>query len=642
MLEIEKTETICNKKQIDDFFDEFCKSKDRNYAGLLAKHGINEEALISYARWAPNRYQRVCLNRTNNMELVLLCWNKGQGTPVHNHDGKECWVHVVKGDFEDHLYTSDLPKTFIETRYVSAGESTYMTDEIGSHSLHNVSGELALTLHCYAKPIDECEVYDADTSNVEIKYMEYDYDFSGCSSPKNEMIETLSDFVSLSKDLLEDEVENPISTRIPVDELAQTIDISLTDEPLDEIKYYELLKEVVLATPKTSSNLFFNQLFGGRKSKAILGELLSVMLNNSMYTYKVAGVQVGIEKEILNQVITKIGYGEDAAGTFPAGGSMSNFMGMVMARDRKDEQGKNRGVASKLIAYTSIESHYSIEKNAAFIGIGRDQVRKVPVDDKGKMRMDKLEAMILEDINKGNTPFYINATAGTTVLGVFDPIKEMAVIASKYNVWLHVDGAYAGAVFFSDKYKYLLDGVNDSDSFSFNAHKMLGTPLSTSIFVANEKKYLYSSFSNSADYLYQTDHDDYNLGKSSFQCGRRNDALKMWTLWKSVGTKGLENIVDHQFYLADVAREYVKNHPDYELYSFEDSVSVCFNYKGISANKVCTQLYENDELMVGFGTFGETEFIRLVTINSTNKKEDILNFFKVLENAMTSNALGLN
>jgi len=160
---------------------------------------------------------------------------------------------------------------------------------------------------------------------------------------------------------------------------------------------------------------------------------------------------------------------------------------------------------------------------------------------------------------------------------------------------------------------------------------MLGTPLTCSIILTQHRKCLYDSFSNDADYLYQTDGDDYNLGKISLQCGRRNDALKFWTLWKSIGTKGLEQIVDHQFLLADVAREYIRNHSDYTLYSFDNSVAVCFNYKNISPQKLCTLLYENSEIMVGYGTFDSTDFIRFVTINSGNSKEDILNFFNALE-----------
>ena len=95
--------------------------------------------------------------------------------------------------------------------------------------------------------------------------------------------------------------------------------------------------------------------------------------------------------------------------------------------------------------------------------------------------------------------------------------------------------------------------------------------------------------------------------------------------------RGIERIVDQQFELADVAREYVSNNPDYKLYSFDDSISICFNYKNIDPIALCTALYEQQVTVVGFGTFEEDTFIRLVTINANNSKEDILNFFKVME-----------
>ena len=160
---------------------------------------------------------------------------------------------------------------------------------------------------------------------------------------------------------------------------------------------------------------------------------------------------------------------------------------------------------------------------------------------------------------------------------------------------------------------------------------MLGTPLSCSLILVKDKKHLYDSFSNDASYLYQTDHDDFNLGKKSIQCGRRNDALKFWVLWKSVGTNGLAQIVDKQFELAETAREYLKNHPDYTDYSVDDTVSVCFNYKGVPAEDICTLLYEYSELSVGYGSSKGTTFIRLVTINATNEADDIVNFFKTIE-----------
>ena len=453
------------------------------------------------------------------------------------------------------------------------------------------------------------------------------------------MTEDLKLFNELVELLLQDEQQNPVAEPIDTDKLYKTLDLQLNEEPSVDEAFKNTLTQIIKSTPKTASTSFFNQLFGGRLSRAILGDLLAVMLNNSMYTYKVAGPQVGIEKTILHKICDMIGYGKESDGTFASGGSMTNYMAMLMARDRHDPSIRTKGVHSKMIVYTSEVSHYSISKNASFMGIGRDQVRFVKADNLGKMMSKDLEVQVQKDVNKGHQPFFVNATAGTTVLGAFDDITSMSKVCKKHNLWLHVDGAYCGSVIFSERYKYLVKGLELSDSFSVNAHKMLGTPLTCSIIVTQDKKHLYQSFSNDAEYLYQTDDDEFNLGKTSLQCGRRNDALKLWTLWKSVGTKGLEEIVDKQFQLADVARNYIRNHEDYTLYSFDDSISVCFNYKNIPAKDLCTLLYEHSELMVGFGTFEDTEFVRLVTINTTLNKKDIFNFFEVIDDFSRRNGL---
>ncbi|MFK7782534.1 pyridoxal phosphate-dependent decarboxylase family protein [Psychroserpens sp.] len=443
-------------------------------------------------------------------------------------------------------------------------------------------------------------------------------------------------FNELAEFLLLEEANHPVAKPIETKVLFDTIDLELNDEPIIDEAFKNTLKNIIKSTPKTASKAFFNQLFGGRISRATLGDLLAVLLNNSMYTYKVAGVQVGIEKVILQHICNHIGYGEDSDGTIAPGGSMCNYMAMLMARDAYDEKIRNDGVSKKLIAYTSDASHYSVTKNASFIGIGRHQVRAIKTNAQGELLVEDLEIQIQKDLEIGNHPFFVNATAGTTVLGAFDDVESISNVCKTYKLWLHLDGAYCGSVIFSKHYKYLVKGVELTDSFSLNAHKMLGTPLGCSIIVTQNKKHLYQSFSNDAEYLYQTDDDAFNLGKTSLQCGRRNDALKLWTLWKSVGTKGLEQIVNHQFFLADVARDYIKSNSNYTLYSFDNSISVCFNYKGISAKTLCTKLYEHSKLMVGYGTFRDETFVRLVTINTQVKENDIISFFKTLETFVDS------
>lgn len=447
----------------------------------------------------------------------------------------------------------------------------------------------------------------------------------------------LDQFRIIIEELFKSESEEAVVRPIPANQLFEKLDLTLQEEPISDESFYHSLKDLVLKTPRTATNRFFNQLFAGRKSKAVLGDLLSVVLNNSMYTYKVAGPMVGVEKEIIRKTAELIGYDEQSDGTIVSGGSLANFMAMVMGRDAINSHIKEDGISDKMVLYTSENCHYSIAKNASLMGVGRSQVRNIKTDSEGKMIPADLRSKIEQDLLEGFRPFFVNLTAGTTVLGSFDSIPELSEICKEFNLWLHVDGAYCGAVIFSDKYKHLVKGLEKADSFNVNAHKMLGTPLTCSVFLAKDKRHLKHSFSTDASYLYQTDGDDYNLGKTSLQCGRKNDALKLWTLWKSIGTKGLGQLVDHQFYLADVARKYIREHKEYSLYSFDNSVSICFNYKNIDPEKLCTLLYQKAELMVGFGTFEDKTFIRLVTVNADNSEKDVLNFFKTLENFVEEN-----
>lgn len=449
----------------------------------------------------------------------------------------------------------------------------------------------------------------------------------------NNMKDDLKLFNKIVKAFLNAEKKEPVTRQIPPEKIFSKLDLNLEYEPAKNQKFIDALKDLVLATPKTSSELFFNQLFGGRHSKAVLGELLAVLLNNSMATYKIAGPQIGVEKQIINKICNLIGYGPESGGTFPTGGSMSNFMSLIIARDIKEPSIRLTGDKKKLVLYTSECGHYSVTKNISFSGIGRQNIRYIKSNSKGQMCVKDLTSQISKDISKKLTPFYVNATAGTTVLGAFDPINEIAKVCNKYNLWLHVDGAYSGTAIFSQHHRKLLKGIHLSDSFCFNAHKTLGAPLSCSILLVKNKNNLKKSFDNQANYLYQTHEnlEEFNLGRTSFECGRKNNALKFWTLWKAVGERGISEMVDHEFYLANFAREYIKKNRDYTLYSESNTLSVCFNYRNLDAIDLCAKLYEKNILMVGHGTFKKDTFIRMVTVNANNNEEKIMQFFSILE-----------
>src|SRR5690554_5165833 len=138
------------------------------------------------------------------------------------------------------------------------------------------------------------------------------------------MEKALAVFQSIAAELLADEKANPVVEYIPADQLFGRLDLSLEENGIDDETHLKKLKELVMASPRTATNAFFNQLYGGRNEKAVLGELLAVLLNNSMYTYKAAGAQVGVEKVVLRKVCDIIGWDKNADGTFASGGSLTN------------------------------------------------------------------------------------------------------------------------------------------------------------------------------------------------------------------------------------------------------------------------------------------------------------------------------
>lgn len=130
----------------------------------------------------------------------------------------------------------------------------------------------------------------------------------------------------------------------------------------------------------------------------------------------------------------------------------------------------------RLVVFTSEDAHYSVKKLAAFLGIGYDNVYQVKVDDRGKMMVSDLEAQIARAVKEGAAPLMVSATAGTTVMGAFDPLRSIAQVCKKYGLWFHVDAAWGGGSLISRKHRGLLDGVELADSVTWNPHKLFAAP----------------------------------------------------------------------------------------------------------------------------------------------------------------------
>lgn len=436
----------------------------------------------------------------------------------------------------------------------------------------------------------------------------------------------LESLIEIINRLLEEEAAHPAFKAMPPDKVREGIDLRIPEHGKGIEEVFRLAEEVVLRTPRTGSRRFFNQLFGGRYMPAVAGEMLAAVLNSSMYTYKVAGIQILIEKEILSFFCERVGFA-DGDGILVPGGSMSNLVAMTLGRNEKRSGIRNHGLSGEMMtAYASDQSHYSLVKNAGILGIGRENVRLVGTDERGRMLVDELVEAIEADLAHGAVPFFVCATAGTTVLGAFDPIADIAAVAGEYGLWFHVDGAFGGTLLLSSGHRHFLAGCDLADSFSWNAHKMMSVPLAGSAILVKQSGMLNKHLSEDAHYLFQTDGEDLNPGQKSIQCGRRNDALKIWMALQSLGLRGYEQRIRQQFDLAKYASDRIAADDELELECEPESVTVCFNVRGAAAEVICEQLDLMGLGKVGYGSFRDRTFVRMVFVDPEITYADIDGF----------------
>jgi glutamate/tyrosine decarboxylase-like PLP-dependent enzyme len=434
------------------------------------------------------------------------------------------------------------------------------------------------------------------------------------------LVEAVAD---LTRDLIEHQESLCKRGDAKPHQLYEELGIKLGHDGADFDEVVERVRRLLRATPSTAGKRFVNQLFGGRDAIATMAEMLTPLLNTSLYTYKVAGPQVLVEQEVLGRMAAKVGY-PDGEGMLIPGGSLANMTAMIIARNEAVEGIREEGVGGRqLVVYTSDQSHYSIRKNAGMTGIGRRNVREVATSELGKMKVAELRRMIAEDLDHGRRPLMVVATAGTTVLGAFDPIEEIAEVAAEHGLWLHVDGAFGGSLLLNQEHRHLLSGSHLSDSFTWNPHKMMGVPLSCSALLLQRRGLLTRHLNESADYLFQADEDRLNPGTRSIQCGRRNDAIKLWAAWQLHGDAGYDARVARQLALARRAAEMIEADPELVLSLPPESINVCFEVRACSSAEICSWLDSEGRLKIGHGMANGRCAIRLVCVNPELTEEDL-------------------
>jgi len=376
--------------------------------------------------------------------------------------------------------------------------------------------------------------------------------------------------------------EMPVLAQTKPGELLDALPKSAPEkgEPFDSI-LRDFDRLVMPAVTQWNHPRFFAYFACTGSTPAILGEMLAAALNTNGLHWKTSPAVAELEQRALDWLRQWIGVPEGWFGIVYDTASTSSMHAVVCARELIDPEARTAGSRNDLVLYTSDQSHMSIEKGAIAVGVGQKNIRKVPSDAEFRMRADALAKMVEEDKRAGKRPFCVVATVGTTSSTSIDPVPQIAEIAEKHGLWLHVDCAYAGAAAILPEQRHIMAGVERAHSLVFNAHKWLLTPIDLSAFYTRRPDILRRAFSLTPDYLKtQDDPRAHNLMDYGVPLGHRFRALKLWFVMRYFGRERIEAMLRSHIQWAKNFAALVDAHPKFERIAPVPLSVVCFRYKG--------------------------------------------------------------
>lgn len=333
----------------------------------------------------------------------------------------------------------------------------------------------------------------------------------------------------------------------------------------------------------------------------VWADALTSSLNQNAGAWRNGPTSAMIEARVLHWLCELIDYGPGSFGTLASGGSEANLIALKCARDRVVPDLINRGVRTApgdLTIYASEQCHYSIEKSADLLGLGRASLRKIPTDENFHINPKDFRFAIEQDRRDGRVPFCVVGVAGTTSTGVVDQLDELATVAREMGCWYHVDAAYGGALAFSERHRTKLAGIKEADSVTIDPHKWMFVPFSCgAVLVKTGAKVLRDAFDITAEYLNEdrggtdVEFDFFRLGQMGT---RRFNSLKLWMALKFLGRRGYAEIIERQVELTEYFAEKLATLPDFVSLGRVETAVCCFKYLPESARNAGGQ--EQDRL----------------------------------------------
>ena len=422
-------------------------------------------------------------------------------------------------------------------------------------------------------------------------------------------------------------------------ELSKILNLKGPEKNGDWEAIFEWVEKYLAYSVKTHNPGFLNRMWVGANLPSIVGEIIAAVTNTSACTYESAPVSTIIEKYMIEQMLDLVGF-VNGEGQMTTGSSNANMIAMMSARNIWNKSVKTDGLygQKKLYAFVGADSHYSMDKAANILGLGTSQLIKVALNGKGQMIPEALRESIQKVLAEGGEPFFVAATAGTTVRGAYDPIEPLLELRKEFGFWLHVDGAWGGASVLSPRLREMyLKGLEDADSFTCDFHKMLGASLMCNIFLINNRVRTLGTVLSAGDgsYLFRDEelNEVVDFGTVSLQCGRRVDSLKWFLDWKFYGREGLGNRVENYLTLCEYAESIVLESDELEMVAPRTSFNVCFRYKvdeeSLNSFNLAlrTKLYHEGTSLVGVAYVDGKMVMRLLVTNPDATIADVKTFF---------------
>jgi glutamate/tyrosine decarboxylase-like PLP-dependent enzyme len=401
------------------------------------------------------------------------------------------------------------------------------------------------------------------------------------------------------------------------------------EQPKEFDQLLEMLKSEVDTTGlNPASGKHAGYIPGGGLYPSAIADYLAAVTNRYTGVFFSSPGAVRIENMCIRWMNDLIGYPEGAAGNLTSGGSIANLIALVVARDDSGIKAKD---FDRTVIYTTQQVHHCVIKAIKFAGLREATIRTIPMDDRYRMKTDKLEEQIKADKKDGLIPLTIFASAGTTDLGAVDPLDEISDIANQYDLWFHVDAAYGGFFLLTDHGKNVMEGIEKSDSATIDPHKGLFLPYGSGALLVKDGEKLYESQHMSANYLQDTYKatEEASPADLSPELSKHFRGLRMWLPLQLFGVQPFRAALDEKLLLTRYFYDEIQQLDGIEV-GPEPELSVAFfRYIPKSKNpnafnkKLVNEIHKDGRVFLSSTHLNGIVYLRLAVLNFRTHLEEV-------------------